>query len=665
MSTLFLDTETYCETPIANGTHAYAEDAEIMVVALAVDDDPVQVWEIKPETAKSQFYSLANMVDTADEIVMHNSGFDRTVLRHAAGIDIPAHKIHDTMVQAMAHGLPGGLDKLCSIMNVPADLRKHDGGKDLIRIFCKPQPKNQKIRRRTALTDPKKWQEFLDYAGGDILSMRWLRKQLPAWNYQRGANTGEHALWVLDQKINDRGFLVDSVLARGAIDAVAKAKADADARTQEMTGGEMRSTTQRDKLLQELLFNYGVALPDTKADTIERRLEDPELPDAVKELLANRLMVSSTSIAKFNKMLKAVSSDGRLRGTLQFCGAPRTKRWAGRVFQPQNLPRPDMSAEEIAEAIEAFRLGVGYEMLEDPMRAAWNVLRGLIVAPEGKKIVQADLSGIEARVLPWLAGEEWKLQVWRDKDAGTGPDVYKATAARLLGIDPADVTGKQRQSHGKVVELACGYGGAAGAFAQFAALYKVDMSDSEVYAAVRGWRDAHPAIADWSDGLWAQLDRAAREAIASPGKVIAAGEHIHFEKWRSWLKMHLPSGGYLSYASPKIIPDEKFGGDTLSFMGIDNYTRRWKRITTYGGKLSADATQSTARDILAYNLPWIDEKYPIILQVHDEVVTEVDDTGEYSVEDLASRIARRPYWVDDKLPLAAGGFEDYRYKKDD
>ena len=655
---LYLDTETYCDIPLANGVYAYAEEVEITVASWAIDDEPVTVCDL---TENSWPEDLADAIWRADVIVMHNSGFDRVVLLHGLGIDIPVAKIHDTAVQALSHGLPASLDKLCKIFKVPAYLAKLGTGRDLIQIFCKPTPKNQIVRRRTRITDPKKWAEFLDYAGHDILAMRWLYQQMPRWNYP----TREHELWQLDQKINDRGFLIDHALAFHAVDMVRRLGKDANAAARELTEGRLNSTRQRDKLIEELLLEYGVALPDMQSGTIERRIEDPALPPEVRELLANRLMISTSSTAKYNKVLKGISSDGRLRGSLSFSGAMRTKRWSGKLFQPQNLPRPDMKQDDIDLAIDAIKTGAGPYLLDDPTRCAWNAIRGLIIATTGCKLVQADLAGIEARILPWLAGEGWKLQVFRDQDGG-GPDVYTRTAGRLLGIPVATVTKEQRQSHGKVVELACGYGGAFGAFLQFAKIYGVDMEAAEIHEAVRAWRMAHPRIADWDIGFWTQLDVAARQAIHNPGTAFAAGEHIHMEVHKSWMRMHLPSGGFLSYAAPRIIEDPRGRGTTVSYMGVNNYTKQWERITTYGGKLSADATQATARELLAANLPGIESAgYPIVLLVHDEVVTETPDCEDYTVAGLVKLLTRRPVWIDDKLPLAAGGFEAYRYKKGD
>lgn len=660
MTTLFHDTETYCPVPLSNGTHAYAEQAEIMVHAWAVDDDPVRSWDATlgtPMPAELEDHLLDERVT----IVGQNYGnFDRTVLKYH-GFDIPPERIHDTLVQALSHGLPGGLDKLCQIFKAPVDLAKDKRGKGLIQLFCKPRPVSSKIRRATRLTHPVEWKIFVEeYAPSDIHSMRFLYKKMPRWNYP----VREHGLWCLDQRINDRGFAVDLDLATAAIDTVNRSKKLKDHATGDLTHGEVRSTTQRDELLRHLLESWGVDLPDMQKGTLERRVNDENLPWPVRELIAIRLQVSTTSNAKYNSLLKAVSSDGRLRGTLQFSGAARTKRWAGRTWQPQNLPRPDMDPDDIDTGIEAMKAGCAHTFYDEPIALASNAIRGCIVAAPGKKLVVSDLEQVEARVLPWLAGEEWLLEAFRAYDRGEGYDLYTMTASRLLGKHPSLVTKAERQAYGKVVDLSCGYGGASGAFAQFAAIYGVELSDSEVRAAVRTWRETHPAIADWDNGLWAKLDAAARDATLNPGRIYDAGEHIAFERWRGWLKMHLPSGGFLSYAGPQIIDDPRRPGNTtLSYMGVNNYTKRWERITTYGGKLSADATQSTAREILAHNLPAIEaEGFEPIMLIHDEVLTETLDDDKYSVHRLDSLLAANPPWAT-SLPLAAGGFETKRYRK--
>lgn len=650
---LYLDLETYCEVPINHGTHAYAEAAEVLLTQYAIDDgDPVVKEGLAPE--------LEQLIDMADIVVTHTKdGFDRVVL-HYQGIDLPVEKLQDTSIQALSHGLPGGLDKLCTIMGLPEELSKDQGGKQLIQLFCKPRPKNVKLRRATKETHPVEWARFVKYAGQDIRAMRELRRRLPKINYP----DREHALWCLDQRINDRGMRVDLGLARAAIKTVAEAKKIMDKRTQEMTDDRLRSTTQRDELLQLALADYGVALPDMQAATVERRLEDPDLPAGLRELLALRLQTSTTSNAKYNRLLKAVSSDGRLRGALQFSGAARTKRWSGKVFQPQNLPRPDMSTADIDLGIGSILGGGCHLVWDEPIKVCSNALRGCIVADEGKKLVISDLAQVEARVLPWLAGEQWKLEAFALYDRGEAPDNYVMAYARGFGVAPEQV-GKDHRQIGKVSELSCGYGGAYAAWISMGALYGFDLPRHQVLEIVRAWREAHPAICDWDTGLWKQLDDAARHAIQNPGKTYLAGEHIRFERWREWLRMQLPNGGFLNYAAPAIIEDPRRPGQTcVSYMGVNNYTKKWERLTTYGGKLSADATQATAREIMAENLPYIeDEGYLPVLLVHDEVVTEVPDTDDYDVDRLNQLLTAKSAWMDG-LPLAAGGFETYRYRKD-
>jgi DNA polymerase len=657
---LFSDTETFCEVPIRNGTHIYAESAEIMLVQYAVDDGPVTVRDL---TAGDDLDEFKRLAEKADTVVFHNSGFDRTVLRHN-GIVILPEKIHCTMVQALSHGLPGGLDKLCGIFGVPVDQAKDKRGKALVQLFCKLRPKNSALRRATAATHPAEWKIFVeDYAPSDVEAMRAIYKKMPRWNYPAAR---EHALWVLDQKINDRGFAVDQELARAAIATVDATKKNMDAATGDLTFGEVHSTTQRDALLKHLLASWGVELPDMQKSTLERRLADEELPWPVRELIAIRLQVSTTSNAKYNSLLKAVSADGRLRGTMQFCGAARTKRWAGRTWQPQNLPRPDMEAWDIEVGIDTMKAGPAAVRLlyDEPMKLASNAIRGCIVAAEGRKLVVSDLEQVEARTLPWLAGEQWELDAFAAYDRGEGFDNYRVNAGHILGKHPGDVTKDERQAYGKVVVLSCGYGGSVGAFAQFAKIYGVDLPEHEIFQIVRDWRALHPKLCDWDAGFWKQLDDAARQAIRAPGKTFTAGDHIRFERWREWLQMELPSGGFLSYAAPAIMEDPRRpGNQTVSYMGVNNYTRKWERLYTYGGKLSADATQATAREIMAYNLPAIEaDGYPILLLCHDEVVTEPLDVAEFSIERLNALLAAQPPWAKD-LPLAADGYETKRYRK--
>jgi len=688
MSIVYLDLESYCTTPITAGTYRYAADAEITVAAWAVDDGPVQVLDMTDSALHfTHLAALEEVIESAGVVVIHNSMFDRAVL-NANGITIPPNKIHDTMVMALSHGLPGSLGQLCDVFKLPMDVAKDKRGKALIQLFCKPRPKTATIERATRETHPQEWQDFLDYARLDIESMRELYKRLPRWNYPD--LPFEHNTWCLDQRINDRGVLIDRDLASAAVSAVESEQRGLSARTQVLTHGAVNSTNQRDETLAHLLVVYGVDLPDLTASTLERRVNDPDLPEPVKELLRIRLQASTTSTAKYKTLLGGISADDRLRGCLQYCGASRTGRWAGRLFQPQNLPRPKLPQWEIEAGISFLKAGMANVMTDNVMTLASACIRSVMVAPEGKKLVVSDLSNIEGRVAAWLAGEDWKLDAFRDFDKGTGPDLYKLAYAKSFNIHHKDVSKSQRQI-GKVQELALQYEGGVGAFMTFATAYTIDLDamakdaqpnipkpiweegcgawdwfkkekrntygmKKDTFVACdslkRLWREAHPAISSY----WKELERAAINAVTNPG-VWYGARKLAFRRDGSWLRMRLPSGRCVCYAGPKV--DE----GKLSYLGISQYTRKWERLYTYGGKILENACQAVARDVMATNMHLMEDKnYDIILTCHDEVLTETPvDNG--SAEELSALLSTPPVWAPD-IPLASAGFEATRYKKD-
>lgn len=717
MTKLWLDEETYSPVPLTNGSHAYAEQVEIMLVAWAIDDGLISVWD---RTADKRIPAplRAAMVDPAVEVWAHNSHFDRTMARWNK-MPIAIERWRDTMVQAMAHGLPGKLDTLCEILQVPNDKAKDKAGKALIQLFCKPRPFSHKLTadmfpgatlqerqanlkywaltakenwdgRATSESHPKEWEQFKAYAALDIAAMREAHRRLPVWNYQ-GA---ELALWHLDQVINDRGVAIDLELAECTVKAVDLAQKSLAKRTQTLTNDEVQAATQRDAMMLHVLTEYGVDLPNMQMATLERRIADPDLPAGLRELLAIRLQASTTSTSKYKTLMKGTSSDGRLRGLLQFCGAQRTGRWAGRLFQPQNLPRPTLKQDEIDLGIETVKAGCVDLFFDNVMQVTSSAIRGCIVAPEGKKLVIADLSNIEGRVQAWLAGEHWKLKAFRAFDAGTGPDLYKLAYGKSFGIKPDEVTKDQRQV-GKVQELALGYEGGVGAFVTFAAAYNIDLEQlaDQAAGAIPGnvwgqanimfdwhkkkrrdpaaamklsknawltcesfklaWRDAHAAIASF----WKQLDEAVRGAIDGPGHTFICGP-LKVRRDGAWLRIGLPSGRAICYPSP-LIQDGK-----ITYMGINQYSRKWSRLDTYGGKLFENVCQAVARDVMAHNMPAIEQAgYEIVLSVHDELLTETPQVHKFSHEHLSSLLAANPPWAKD-MPLAAAGFETTRYKKD-
>jgi DNA polymerase len=498
------------------------------------------------------------------------------------------------------------------VLGVPQDKAKDKEGKALIQLFCKPRPKNSKLRRATSKTHPEEWRRFVAYAGLDIEAMREVHKRLPKWNY-KGA---ELALWHRDQQINDRGVCMDVQLAQAAIEAVDLEQKRLAKRTQVMTDGEVQAATQRDALIKHIVESYGVELPDMQRSTLERRMADPDLPSAVKELLAIRLQASTTSTSKYKSLMKGVSSDGRLRGTLQFCGASRTGRWAGRLFQPQNLPRPSLEQEQIDEGIEALKAGCADLLFDNIMELTSSA--------------RAAASWRQKAKSWWLAtcrtskGENWpgspaSSGSWTRSGSTTRnrADLYKPAYARAFNISPDDVDKYQRQI-GKVMELGLGFGGGVAAFLTFALVYGLDLDElanaalpniprdvireakswydesvkrkatyglsERVFIACdslkRLWRRAHPATCDF----WYELERTVRTAIATPQKTLYCG-YLKVRRDGAWLRIQLPSGRALCYPSPSI---EK---GNITYQGVNSYSRKWQRLKTYGGKLVENVTR--------------------------------------------------------------------------
>ena len=611
MYLIYADTETFSPQDLSRvGAARYAEDAQIILWSYAENDEPAKVWDRvsnpqMPADLKRMWERL--FADSDARVVMHNGmNFDRRVFASNGFGEIPAEKIIDTMVLAYEHALPGSLEQLCEAFRLDADHAKDKDGKRLIQIFCKPLPVNYKLTRATPQTHPAEWERFKNYARLDIESMRVIYKKLPKWN----ATAQERRLQALDAVINSRGMCIDLDLAKGAVETAARHRTHLAARTRELTGGAVSAATQRDALLEYLRTEWGLDLASATRAEVEKRIAEPGIPEPVKELLRIRIASTKISVQKFQSVLNAACEDGRLRGCLQFRGASRTGRFSGRIFQPQNLARPTMRNDEIEFAIEATKGGLLDTFYEDPMPVLSNLLRGLIIAPKGKKLVVADYSNVEGRVLAWLAGEEWKLKAFRDFDAGVGHDLYKLTYARAFNVKPETVTKAQRQM-GKVLELGMGYGGGAGAFRTFALAYGIDLHDmadavkssispsiwseacewypkallggftegmdKEVFLACdsvkRAWRKANAQIVQF----WYDMDAGVRQAIIEGGPV-RVGRHITVDKKGNYLRVRLPSGRYLVYPSPRI------DDDGISYFGVAQVSRKWARIRSWGGK---------------------------------------------------------------------------------
>jgi len=663
------------------GIAKYCQGAEVIMAQWAIDNNPVIVEDL---TAYKPSWGLIQAAEQADEIWAHGAEFDRAVLETTSWWPlVPLENWRCTMAMARMHGLPGGLDKLCEVFKIPQESAKDKRGKALIQVFCIPKADGTYNDRHS---HPKEWQEFLSYGGTDVTAMRCVYRDTPKWN----ATPRMWAFWHLDQRMNARGVAMDLKLAQGAVDATTKAKKRMAARTVELSEGEVE-TTQQVARLRAYMEIYGVSLPDLTAATVERRLEDETLPEHIKELLRVRQQASKASTAKYQRVLNQ-QVDERLRNLLVFCGA-RPGRWAGRTLQPHNLPRPKHEQWDIAHAITRFHDGtIESYAPDDILGLASSALRGLLIAAPGCKLVVSDLANIEGRIIAWVAGETWKLEAFAAFDRKEGPDLYKMAYARTFNIDPQEIGDEdQRRQIGKVMELALQYYGGVGAFCSMAETYGLRLESlaesawpviprdfkslaqagwhkavkrkrtygleeriwTVCHALVLMWRAAHPAICNF----WETLDSACKMATKVKGKEYKVGPHISVSRIANWLRIRLPSGRYLCYPAPR-------GDDyTSSFLGVDTYTRQWKRISTYSGKRTQNIAEGIGVDVLMDGLLAADEEgYNPVLSVHDEAITEPPDEERYGEKGLSAILVGSSLWADG-LPLAAKGFTTYRYRK--
>lgn len=696
---LWLDRETWSERDLkAVGTYVYADEAEDLLLAYAINDAPAKVWDC---TCEPMPFDLKEAMARAESVTAHNAAFDKAIHNGAAQHHLPRIDLSRwrcSMAQALSHALPASLADLCEIMGLPDDMTKMAEGKKLVQLFTRPQAANRKVRRATRLTHPAEWERFKLYAKMDVVAMRECVRRMPTWNWNESAI----AEWHCDQRINERGFVVDQELTRAGARAAIVEKERIGKRFREITQGVVDRPSQRAQFQAYLNTRFGLDLDNTRSDTFNQLLKYPHLEAECRELMDLAIASNKTSTAKYAALDPAVSPDSRFRGGLQFAGASRTRRWAGRMFQPQNLPSRGLPPSDAVDRyIECLKAGTHDLFFDNLMLFGAAALRGVVVPPPGKKLEVADLSNIEGRVLAWLAGEQWKLSAFRDYDAGTGPDLYNITASSILGGDPWKVSKKDRNVFGKVPDLACGYQGGVAGFQTFAKAYGVRMADhwatiqqmirAELVEKARGniekfgrpqlesleisetewlasetcklaWRDRHPKTVR----LWYGLQEACKSAINQWGAVFPVGQFLKVKcvsySNQRWMLIRLPSGRYLTYFDPKLID-----GD-LTYMGdaaeVGKTTRQWTRVWTHGGKLTGNCCQTVARDILMPALLVAEQRgYLPVLSVHDEAITEVPDTDAFTTDGLVGILSANSAW-NQGLPLSAAGFSCYRYRKE-
>lgn len=649
MRELSIDIETFSSVSLRDcGVYAYASspDFEILLFGYAFDDDPVTVIDLtsgeKLPTEVLDALNDPSIIKTA-----FNASFERTCLTKYLGYRMEPKQWVCTSVMARELGLPGSLEDAGAAIGLPEDKQKSKTGKALIRFFsipCKATKSNGGRTRNMPSDDPERWALYIEYNRQDVVTEREIKRRLLKFP----VIPSEHDLWVIDQNINDRGVGVDLVLAENAVKIDREIKARLFDTAKDLTGLDNPKSTAQLKAWIEDVSGYQAESLNKKSISSVRA---GAASDEVNQMLDIRASLSKTSTEKYNAMLRTACPDSRIRGLTQFCGASRTGRWAGRLVQMQNLPQNKVPDEELDAARCLVRDGdlQTLEMLfEDPASILSQLIRTAFVPKPGHRFIVADFSAIEARVLAWLADEDWRLQTFAE-----GGDIYCASASQMFKVPVVKhgVNGHLRQK-GKIAELALGYGGAVGAMRAMGAL-EMGMTEEELAPIVKSWRAANKQVTK----LWWDVDAAVRRCIQTQAPVDLP-HGMRLRKQGPMMRLRLPNGRELSYIKPRIDHE-----DNITYEGVEQKTGRWGRIESYGPKFVENIVQATARDCLAEAMFRLEANgFPIVFHVHDEVICEVP-IGVSSAEELGLMMGSAIPWADG-LPLRADAYECSYYKKD-
>ena len=640
-----IDVETYSSAPLPKcGVYRYcdAPDFEILLFSYAFDDEPVQTIDLASgETLPKE--AISALEDPGIIKVAYNAQFERVCLSRYLGHWLDPHQWRCTMVMAAYLTLPGRLADAAVALGTTE--KKMEEGKDLIRYFsvpCKPSKTNGGRTRNLPTDAPEKWAVYRQYNAQDVETERAIRKALEKYPLPEQ----EWELYALDQQINDRGVRVDKKLVKNAIAVDAVFAQAAYQRAKELTGLENPGSVNQ---LKAWLADQDIPMESLARKIVQEKAAQTD--GIVAELLNLRLELSKTSVKKYEAMARCVCRDGRVHGLLQFYGANRTGRWAGRLVQAQNLPQNHLPDLDLAREI----VKTGDEELLDTLFASVpgtlsELIRTAFIPKDGCRFLVADFSAIEARVLAWLANEEWVLEEFRGKGK-----IYEATASRMFHIPQESIVkgnpNYEYRQKGKQATLSCGYGGGVGALKAMGA----KMPEEEMQPLVDAWRAANPNIV----AFWSALDRAARTVIRRKTSACIGKVALY---WRDdKMFMRLPSGRNLCYQSPHFT-ENRFGSDAIGYYA-PNAAGQMVVQETFGGKLAENATQAIARDILAHALLTLEKNgYPVVFHVHDEAVIEMSN-GQGSLGEACRLMAIAPDWAED-LPLRADGYECPYYRKD-
>lgn len=653
-----IDIETRSDKDISKcGVYAYTDTPyfDILLFAYSIDEQPVQVVDM----ANGEEIPENVLVALADENVVKrafNCNFERVCLSkylrenhpqyfQSYSIDVDTvgdflnpESWHCSMIHARTLGLPSSLAEVGKVLGI--EQQKMTEGKALIKFFCVPYDTIDGVPQFHNPKDyPDKWEIFKAYNKRDVeaeleIDRRLSRFPVPDFLWKE---------FYLDQEINDRGILVDMQLADKAICLDAEAKEELTTEMQRLTGVENPNSVYQ---LLDWLETQGYKSDSLGKTQVQELIKTAKEP--VKSVLQMRLQLSKSSVKKYTAMKNTACSDNRARGMFSFYGASRTGRWAGRNVQLQNLPQNHLP--DLSEARELVKYGSfeDIQMLYDDVPDTLSqLIRTAFIPRQGMKFIVADFSAIEARVIAWLAGEEWRMKAFAN-----GEDIYCASASKMFGVPVVKhgENGHLRQK-GKISELACGFGGSVGAMKAMGA-DSLGLSDTELKQIVTDWREASPHITE----LWWAVDRAVKKAVKE--KTATKTHGLLFSYEAGFLFIRLPSGRRLAYAKP-YIGKNKFGGESVTYMGI-NAQKKWDRLESYGPKFVENCVQGIARDLLMYSMQTLSQHF-IVGHIHDEMIIECpEDT---KLEELCQQMARTPDWAKELL-LRADGYECSFYKKD-
>jgi len=646
MKKLSIDIETYSDQDLKKcGVYRYVESPafEILLFAYSIDDKPVEVVDL----ACGECIPLEVIAAIKDDAVIKwafNASFERICISRYLGL--PTGEYLDpcswccSMVWAATMGLPLSLEGVGAVLGL--EKQKLTEGKELIKYFCQPcaptKTNGGRTRNRPSHA-PDKWAMFKKYNIRDVEAEMSIQARLAKFPVPQSVWDEYH----IDQEINDRGVALDMELVARAIELDKRTRAELTEAMKELTALENPNSVAQMKLW---LSDNGMETDTLGKKAVAEMLKTA--PPALKKVLTLRQQLAKSSVKKYQAMETAVCSDGRARGMFQFYGANRTGRWAGRIIQMQNLPQNHL--DNLADARGLVRDGdfATVDMLFDDIPDTLSqLIRTAFVPRDGEKFIVADFSAIEARVIAWLAGEDWRQEVFAQ-----GKDIYCASASQMFGVpvEKHGVNGHLRQK-GKIAELALGYGGSVGALKAMGAL-EMGLDEEELQPLVQAWRQANPHIVQ----LWWAVDRAVMDAVRYHDTTKTHG--ITFSYQSGMLFITLPSGRRLAYVKPKIGMNQ-FGGDCITYEGVGG-TKKWERIDSYGPKFVENIVQATARDILCYAMTTL--RYcSIVMHIHDEVVIEADPR--VSLDAVCKQMGRTPPWAKG-LQLRADGYETEFYRKD-